>query len=473
LSLAVLLGLAWWGHNHNWTIPSFSGRAEEEKKSDEDPSKEGGEASSAKSPDGLPTRIDLRSADVVRKAGIQTAPAAARNLSRYVTAHATLDYEPGRFTQLASPVDGRIWRLEKGYGASVRAGDVLAIIDSAEVGKAKADFLLSLARLDVATIQMDAVRKARASVSESDFRKAEAALSDARVRVFNDHQRLLNLGMLARLEDVVRLSDEQRARHLRLLGLPESIRIRMTTALPLLAVSTAGSIACPLSQGPWLTAAGLYPREPSDDVETLTANLFPLTAPFAGQVVRHPRAARGEVVSASRSQPLFVIADTRHLHIELEVNQDDVPLLRLGQEVTFVPQTRGSLPARGLLAHISPEVNEKTRHVLAHAEVENPDGLLRPNTFGTGRILVQKPQVVAVPSLAVQVVPASGDQKSDRYVVFIRISDKSFEVRAVQPGIQDGQFTEVAGVRPGEQVVTTGAHALKSELLKDRIGADE
>jgi cobalt-zinc-cadmium efflux system membrane fusion protein len=434
--LAVLFGLAVWGHYNDWKVPSFSAHSGRDAPEADEP-----DSSPSKPPDAsgtLPARVELRSADVARKAGIQDSPVKTREVSRYVTAHAMLDYEPGLISQLGSPVDGRIWRVEKGYGASVRQGDVLAVIDAAEVGKAKADFLLSLGQLDAATNKMEAMRAARSSVPEGDYRQAEAALRVARVRLFNDHQRLLNLGLPIRLEDVAKLSDEERVRFVRFLGLPESI------------------------------------RKEAASLETLTANFFPLKAPFDGVVLRHPRAARGEVVSA-RSQPLFVVADTRHLHIELEVKQEDVPLLRLAQEVTFIPETRGGRQAQGPLSHISPEVNEKTRHVLAHAEVDNPKGLLRPNTFGTGRILVaHKPRAVVVPTLAVQVLPAaSGPEKGDVNVVFVRLSETTFEARPVQIGIQADGYTEVTGVRPGERVVTTGAFALKSELLKDRIGAEE
>jgi hypothetical protein len=34
-------------------------------------------------------------------------------------------------------------------------------------------------------------------------------------------------------------------------------------------------------------------------------------------------------------------------------------------------------------------------------------------------------------------------------------------------------FTEVNGVEEGETVVTVGSHALKSELLKERIAAGD
>jgi hypothetical protein len=47
-------------------------------------------------------------------------------------------------------------------------------------------------------------------------------------------------------------------------------------------------------------------------------------------------------------------------------------------------------------------------------------------------------------------------------------------VRRVNVGIRQGGVVEIlAGVVPGEMVVTTGSHVLKSELLKDRIGAGD
>src|SRR5262249_42753750 len=113
-----------------------------------------------------------------------------------------------------------------------------------------------------------------------------------------------------------------------------------------------------------------------------------------------------------------------------------------------------------------------TRTVQVRADLPNPGGLLRANTFGSGRILLrEEKQAVVVPSEAVQ-------WEGDCHVVFVR--DKNFEARGapkvfhtrtVRPGARDGSVTEViAGVLPGEMVVTRGSGVLRSELLKNNLG---
>ena len=86
--------------------------------------------------------------------------------------------------------------------------------------------------------------------------------------------------------------------------------------------------------------------------------------------------------------------------------------------------------------------------------------------FGQARIDVGAARAsVMVPRLAVQ-------RAKDVRLVFIRIADDEFEARRVQTGAIEGDLIEVKkGVRPGEVVVTTGSFLLKTETLKDSIGA--
>ncbi len=473
LTLSLLAGLALWGAHADWKVPEGLRFWAQDAIAPAEPTEEGikvvsdGTESPERSSDTLPQRrIEFPSDESVQKAGIRLAGVEVRPLipppglyggliglldsgpggvlltgsrlmpgqtplARYITAQAAVDYDPPRYAHLTPRASGIVWRVYKEIGDPVRAGDVLALLDSAEVGKAKAELILSLTQVRLRTEVLRRLRTAGGSgaVSERALLDAETAQREAQVRLFNDHQALLNLGLPIRLEDLEGLSDKELVRKLRLLALPEIV----------------GKAA---------------------DADGLTANLLPLTAPFDGKVIQR-HAAVGEVVLASHPRPLFVVADVRQLHIDLSVRPEDMAAVRLGQTVVFRSDAHGDRVAIARVSHISPEVDEKTRRVTVHAEVPNPDGWLRPNTFGTGQIQVEEmPQALVVPAEAVQT-------EGSTPIVFVRRSDRSFEARPVQLGVREGNVIAVRGVRPGEEVVTTGSFALKSQLLKARIGGGE
>ncbi|HJT77373.1 MAG TPA: efflux RND transporter periplasmic adaptor subunit, partial [Gemmataceae bacterium] len=283
-------------------------------------------------------------------------------------------------------------------------------------------------------VQTAALRRLRSAgeagaVPDRSLQAAEAALREARIRLFNAQQALLNLGLPVRLRDVEDLPEDRLARHLRFLGLPDAVVKDL-------------------------------------DPETSTANLLPLTAPFDGVVVQRD-AAPGEIVEGNRPRTLFIVADVRRLHVDLGVHPEDMAGVRVGQPVTFRADG-GTAEAVARVSHISPEVDEKTRRVVVHAEVDNADGRLRPNAFGTGRIRVREvPRAVVVPREAVQ---TDGSVS----LVFVHRDATTFEARPVEPGLEADGAVEVKGLRPGQEVVTAGSFALKAELLRDRItGGDE
>jgi cobalt-zinc-cadmium efflux system membrane fusion protein len=430
LTLGLLGGLALWGAKNEWRLPGSSSAAAADP--DAEPGSiqvTDGESASASTREPIKI-IEFPSASAVLRAGIHFEKVQIRPLAQYITATAMLDYEPSHLSRLSSRVTGTMWRIDKVIGDPVRKDEVIAIVESAEVGKIKADFLQDLTQVRQRTAVMNRLRSLteRGAVSDRALADAEFALREARIRLFNDQQAFLNLGLPLRLEDVDKLSEEQLVRYLRLLGLPDSVRTEQNT-------------------------------------DTLTANLLPIKAPFDGLVVER-NVTPGEVVQTVQTlqtKSLFVVADVRFLHIEINVNPQDMPLVKLDQDVAFQSESREPLTATGKVAHISPEVDPKTRKVYVHAEVEKSNGL-RPNAFGTAQILVQKKdQARVIPSTAVQ----TDGQNS---LVFVRLTPTRFQVRPVRPGLRSDNLIEIVdGLQPGEEIVTDGSFELKSELLKDRI----
>lgn len=190
---------------------------------------------------------------------------------------------------------------------------------------------------------------------------------------------------------------------------------------------------------------------------------YTLTAPIAGAVTQR-NATIGRLVDGE--DIVFEIVDPASMWIELDVPETDLALIALEQPVAV---TFDALPDRqfqGKLAYLSPGVDPRTRTAVARVPMPNPDGALRANLFGRGRIAVSDPRsTVAVPVAAVQ--RARGVN-----LVFVRIAEDAFEARRVQVGPASGDLLAVSGrLHAGDDVVTEGSFLLKTETLKESIGA--
>ena len=369
-------------------------------------------------------RVQFASVESIRKAGIRLAQVTERPISASLIANAETDYDRTRYAQIASPVSGRVWRVEKEIGQRVQKGEVLALVESAEVGKAKAELLEAMASVELKTKTLQRLKTSaeQGFRTEAELQEAEAALKEARIKLFNGQQALTNLGLAVGQEDLGNLSSQQA----RFLGLPPTL------------------------------VASLDPR-------TASANLVPLIAPLDGVVVERSAVA-GEVIEPSK--PLLAVADTSRLWVTIDMPAGDASRIRLGQEVVFRPDGARDHPATGKVAWISTAVDDQTRTVRVRADVPNPEGRLLARAFGRAAIVIrQTPSAIVVPNEAVQ-------WEGCCYVAFVRLSDTVFQTRKLRIGAKVNGFTEVIiGVLPGEAVVSEGSHVLKSEILKSNLGA--
>lgn len=366
-------------------------------------------------------KVQFASVASIQKAGVRLGQVVERPMSDSVVVNAEADYDRTRFAKLASRVPGTVWRVEREQGAAVKAGDVLAIIDSAEVGRAKSEYLQALASVDVSNQAASRAKTSSAAGfrTETERLQAEAIAREATIRLFNARQALVNLGFTVPLEGTTQET-------IVTLGIPESI----------------------LSSMP----QGLTP-----------ATLIPIVAPFEGVVVLRDVVA-GELVEPTDT--LFEIADIRKVWVTMDVPQFEAHRIALGLEIIFRPDDARDEVVRGRVTWISTAVDEMTRTVKVRAEVPNPDAALRAHSFGRAQIVVRTSEhAIAVPNEAVQ-------WEGCCYVVFVRLADEIFQTRKVRLGAKDAAYTEiVAGLLPGEIVTTEGSHVLKSEILKSNLGA--
>jgi cobalt-zinc-cadmium efflux system membrane fusion protein len=381
-------------------------------------------------------RIQFASKEAIEKAGIDIAVVGQHPVVEAISANGEVVYAQTHTAHLASRVPGTVWQVEKQIGDRVRKGEVLALIDAADIGKAKSEFLQAIAQLRLKKPNVERLKPLAedGSVPMRQFREAEAALQEAEIRLLSAQQSLVNLGLPVRAEDYADLSTDKIAEQIQFLGVPRDL------------VSTTNTAST-------------------------TSNLFPLRSPLDGTVVAR-KIVPGEVVDTSST--LMGVADVRQMWLTLNVRQDDAKYLTLGQTVLFRPSDSKDEPEiKGSLAWISTEADDQTRTVQVRVNLPNDDGHLRANTFGSGRIVLrEEPRAIVVPSEAVH-------RDGDCNVVFVRDKDflredapKFFHIRKVRLGVSEDNTTEIiAGVLPGEVIASKNSVVLEAQLLKSNLGA--
>jgi multidrug efflux pump subunit AcrA (membrane-fusion protein) len=190
---------------------------------------------------------------------------------------------------------------------------------------------------------------------------------------------------------------------------------------------------------------------------------YDIAAPFDGNIVKKfPFAARGQ--KADMNDVLFVVADLRTVWVKAEVSESDVSKLSRLQDGTIRFRAARAYPGREFQARlisVGSVVDPQTRTVPILAEAENPDGLLKAEMFA--QIILDSSAVEE----ALTVPSAAVVEKDGATFVFVPDGKpRTFTIKPVEAGRQAGDRTVIkAGLRAGDVVVSSGAFFLKSELI--------
>lgn len=190
---------------------------------------------------------------------------------------------------------------------------------------------------------------------------------------------------------------------------------------------------------------------------------YTLSSPIEG-VVTSRDVTIGRMVDTEET--LFEIVDTSTVWAEVDIPEGDVSGVAANQRVVLTVDGLGEREFSGTLAYIAPEIDPRTRTARGRILLANPDGALRANMFARARLASGANRVsVLVPRGAIQ--KAHGAR-----VVFVRLSEQVYETRRITPGPAMGDLVAVSGrIKPGDRVVTDGSFLLKTETLKESIGA--
>lgn len=305
-------------------------------------------------------------------------------------------------------LSGRVTSIRASVGEQVARGEVLAIVDAPDLGQAKADYLAALAVSKVAreTADREKVLAEKKISSERDWRQAEAEATKTRAEKEAAESRLHTMG----------ISDAELGR---------------------------------------FKAEGHY------------VSTMPVTSPIAGLVVERS-VTLGQMLEPADT--LFVVMDLRQVWVLVDVYEEDLHQVKVGQDAVARVAAFRDKTFRGKVENIGAVVESATRAVKVRVVLPNPEGELKPGMFATVEMAGttgQKVDGVFVPASAVQ-------RDGDRSIVFVPKGERQYQRRAVKLGRSTGDWVQVLeGLTEGQTVATSGSFILKAELEKGELGGDE
>ena len=181
---------------------------------------------------------------------------------------------------------------------------------------------------------------------------------------------------------------------------------------------------------------------------------IPIYSPFSGVVIEK-MVQQGQYVAMGEA--LFNIADLSSVWVEMEIYENEVSNIHIGQQVEIRSQSFPDKPSTGRIAFVYPFLDPKTRTVKARVELANPGLKLKPEMFVNAII-----RVPLSPSLVVPVTALMNTGK--RQVVWVESSPGMFESRTVQVGQQSGEKVQIlSGLQSGDKVAVSGGYLIDSE----------
>ncbi|RKY09529.1 MAG: hypothetical protein DRP56_02500 [Planctomycetota bacterium] len=307
---------------------------------------------------------------------------------------------------------GQVKRVIKLLGEKVKKGDVLAVIHSADLGQAKARFLEIQAKLELA---------------QATF-KREKKLYEKKISSESDY--LIAMNEMKAAEASHTAADKR----LRLFGL-ETKQIESIKA----------------------------GKENGDFADLV------LRAPQAGIIIKQNISA-GKIVETT--EVLYTVADLSNLWVWCDVYEDELAILheqfvkdKILQAVVRVHAFEEDA-FTGVVDLVANVMDEHTRTVKMRVQVKNPGNKLRPGMFSEVQVMISgEGRIAAVPRNAIM---SDGGKK----FVFQHWKEDLWVRKDVTVGSIYGDYAEIqSGVALGATIVTGGAFMLKSDVLREKMGA--
>lgn len=364
---------------------------------------------------------------------------------------------PDRHWTVATRTAGKVLSVRVQVGDLVKNGDVLIEIDSPEL--AKNVFEARKLEVEYQKLALELIRgegRVEQLHVEAENSEATAKLVEAELeRLESTGEKAVTLNELA----------DRRAAALKARGEAKLREVDLTVAIREAEVLRHQAEALRLSRDALLAVANVEPTEqaavtqPADDQPI---NIVRLVAPADGVVVE--RSARpGHWTTPVET--LLAIAEFNEVQVEGELPESLIARVthRSSDEVRIRTPADSAFQVKGKIRFVSPVLDpiKRTAHVVI--EAPNADLTLRDGMFVDLTIVLREAKDgVVVPVSAVV-------QDGPMHFVFLK-NGEVYKKQDINPGVRDDRFLEVlAGLAPGDVVVTDGAYSLTQLRPKGNV----
>lgn len=309
-----------------------------------EPSKaEGGHSADDGHGHGEEAEIAVLSEEQIKANNIRVAEAGPGEIAVQLALPGEVRLNSDRVAHVVPRVAGVVREALATVGDEVKAGQVMAVLESRELATIKAEYLSAKERetLAQATFAREKDLWEKKISAEQDYLSAKQAMAEAAINVRSAEQQLHAVGF----------SEEY------LKEIPGQSHVSYTR--------------------------------------------YEITAPFDGSVIEK-HITLGESLKDDAS--CFTIADLTTVWVNLSVYQKDIPTIRKGQQVLIGAGENPSDRVSATIDYMGPLVGEETRTAIARVVLPNEMGQWRPGQFVTGFVSTQTTQTVPVvaPKTALQ-----------------------------------------------------------------------
>jgi len=345
----------------------------------------------AASSDAPPGQAWLTEAQM-RDAKISVEPVDEQDVDDSIVTSGKVAFDDARVAHIYSPVTGRVTRIDATLGQRVKKGDVLAVIDSPDLGNASAD---------VGKAQADEI------AAENDYHRKKS--------LFDQHA--------ASQADVEQAEDKYHTAQAELSRAREKLRL------------LKGGDGNFVSQG--------FPLTSPIEGEVMSRNVSP-GVEVQGQY------------GGGTAVELFMVGEIDKVWVFADVYEMDVARVKIGSPVQVKIVAYPNRVFNSTIDWISGTLDPQTRTVRVRCSFDNPDKLLKPEMYATVTISVDQKKALALPHDAIvrmgdQTVvfvdvgkTPDGRMKFERRPVSVDLGESNKWV-PVDHGVEKGQRVVVSG----------------------------